>query len=197
MAEDLLSMLPDDAQAAEDESRLAGNMQDAPVVDTAGSMDNPGGSTPTGGATDNTITEQAPESQPPAVGVTQDIPEPETDVGGGSGGLAGGSTTIENPDQPRVVQTGVAQDDPALSPLTPLAAAEEANRPPTVTVLPENPAEPSDGDGDPGNDDDNFNAGLRNDPLVQLAPGLVSEVGLENGLSQFATTEENCEGARR
>jgi len=135
MAEDLITMLTDGAQAAEDESRLAGNMQDAAVVDTAGSMDNPGGSTPTGGATDNTITEQAPESQPPAVGVTQDIPEPETDVGGGSGGLAGATTTTENPDQPRVVQTGVAQDDPALSPFTPLAPGEEANSPPTVDVL--------------------------------------------------------------
>jgi len=189
MAEDLITMLTDGAQAAEDESRLAGNMQDAAVVDTAGSMDNPGGSTPTGGATDNTITEQAPESQPPAVGVTQDIPEPETDVGGGSGGLAGGTTTTENPDQPRVVQTGVAQDDPALSPFTPLAAGEEANSPPTVDVLPVNPAEPSDGDSDPGNNDDNFNEGLRSDPLTQLPSGLVSEVGLEVGLSQFATTQ--------
>jgi len=56
-------------------------------------------------------------------------------------------------------------------------------------VLPENPAEPSDGDSDPGNDDDNFNEGLRSDPLTQLPSGLVSEVGLEAGLSQFATSQ--------
>jgi hypothetical protein len=58
-----------------------------------------------------------------------------------------------------------------------------------VDVLPENPAEPSDGDSDPGNDDDNFNEGLCSDPLTQLPSGLVSEVGLEAGLSQFATSQ--------
>ncbi|MCX5941192.1 MAG: DUF5801 domain-containing protein [Cyanobium sp. LacPavin_0818_WC50_MAG_67_9] len=132
MAKHLITMLIDRPQAGEDQSRLAGNMQDAVVVDTAGSTDNPGGITPTGGASDNTITEQAPESQPPAVNVTQDIPEPETAVGGGHGGLAGATTTspTKNSDQPRVAQTGVAQDDPALSPFTPQAAGEDDDDPP-------------------------------------------------------------------
>jgi hypothetical protein len=85
MAEDLNTMLTDSAQSAEDENRLAGNMQDASVVDPSGSFDNPGGSTPTGGATDNTITEQAPGSQPPAAAVTQDTTGPTSPEGGGGG----------------------------------------------------------------------------------------------------------------
>ena len=58
-----------------------------------------------------------------------------------------------------------------------------------MTVLPADPGAPADGDSDPSNDDDNFNEELRSDPLIQLPPGLVSEVGLEDGLSQFAATQ--------
>lgn len=136
MEKNLVAMPIDSPQVAEDKSRLAGNVQDGLVVDIAASTDNPGGSTPTGGATDNTITEQAPESQPPAVQVTQDSPGPVIAVGGGRGGLAVNTTinATETPDQPRVVQTGAAQNGLALSPFTPPvippAAGEDADDPP-------------------------------------------------------------------
>ncbi|MFO0000222.1 MAG: hypothetical protein ACK559_03765, partial [bacterium] len=87
MADDLTTILTDGAQAAEDEQRLAGNVQDAPVVLTAASVDNPGGSTGVGEGVDNTGTETAPDSQPPAVDVSTSIPGPETYDTGGSGDL--------------------------------------------------------------------------------------------------------------
>jgi len=87
MADDITTMLTDAAQAAEDENRLAGNLQDAPVVDTAASVDNPGGSSPTGAGVDNTGTETAPDSHPPAVDVTTSTPDPVTYDTGGSGDL--------------------------------------------------------------------------------------------------------------
>ncbi|MCP9806463.1 hypothetical protein KBY71_08035, partial [Cyanobium sp. T1B-Tous] len=77
MAEELNNMLTDGAQADEDINRLSGNMQDPSVVDPAGSFDNPDGNTPTGEGVDNTGTEQAPDSTPPANNVTQDIPGPD------------------------------------------------------------------------------------------------------------------------
>ena len=85
MSDDLTTILTDGAQAAEDEQRLAGNVQDAPVVLTAASVDNPGGSTGVGEGVDNTGTETAPDSQPPAVDVNTSIPGPETYDTGGSG----------------------------------------------------------------------------------------------------------------
>ena len=142
MADELNTMLTDGALADEEAKQVTANVQDAAVVDTAGSVDNPGGSTPTGGATDNTPIEQAPDSQPPAAAVTQNVAEPTTDVGGGGGGGVAGSTTTENPEQPTVVQTGVAQSDPELGTATPLAPGEEANNPPTVAVLPGTPEAP-------------------------------------------------------
>ena len=219
MADDLNTILTDGAAFDEDRDRLAGNVQDASIVNPAGSSENPGGNTGFGDGTDNTITEMAPESQPPAVAVSQDIPEPQTDVGGGSGGvpLVPPPTTLAN-EEPVIAQRGVAQfaptlqeiadpvaaeepapEPPAPEPPAPVPPApvppapepppEEPNGPPTVFVLPSNPAAPTDSDSDLGNNDDNFNEELRSDPLIQLPPGLVSEVGLEAGLSQFATTQ--------
>ncbi|MCP9790153.1 cadherin-like domain-containing protein, partial [Cyanobium sp. Maggiore-St4-Cus] len=126
MADDLNTMLTDGAGYDEDRDRLAGSVQDPSIVNPAGSSDNKGGNTGFGDGEDNTITEQAPEGERPAVAVSQDIPEPKTDVGGGSGGLAGGtSTTNETPQVSSVAQTAVAQSDPTLQDIAAPVAAEE------------------------------------------------------------------------
>jgi len=124
MADDLNTILTDGAAFDEDRDRLAGNVQDASIVNPAGSSENPGGNTGFGDGTDNTITEMAPESQPPAVAVSQDIPEPQTDVGGGSGGvpLVPPPTTLAN-EEPVIAQRGVAQFDPTLQEIADPVAA--------------------------------------------------------------------------
>ena len=182
MADDLNTILTDGAAFDEDRDRLAGNVQDVSIVDPAGSSENPGGNTGFGAGIDNTITERAPESEPPAVAVSQDIPEPKIDVGGGNGGvpLVQPPTTLAS-EEPVIVQAGVAQRDPTLQEIAAPIAAEPASVPlpedpngsPTVFVLPSNPAAPTDGDSDPGNNDDNFNEGrsnrLSSDSLQLLA----------------------------
>ncbi|MFM7312842.1 MAG: hypothetical protein ACKO0M_06705, partial [Cyanobium sp.] len=196
MAEDLTTMLTDAAQSAEDEQRLAGNVQDAPVVDTAASVDNPAGSTPVGAGTDNTGTEQAAGTEPPAVDVTASIPGPETYDTGGAGGLVVPAQTViaptaettapQDPVLTNPIQTGVAAI-PDVPTELPTAAA---NNPPTVAVLPGTPEAPPEG-GQPGaaDDDDFFNEQLRADPSIELPAGAVAEVGLENGFSSYAVTE--------
>ncbi|MCP9906227.1 cadherin-like domain-containing protein, partial [Cyanobium sp. BA5m-21] len=91
------------------------------------------GNTPTGEGEDNTI-EDAPESGPGVQDVTTNVDDPETDPeGGGGGGIGGTSTTNAAPQQPSVVQTGVAQSDPTLATPNPLAPPPEptaANIPP-------------------------------------------------------------------
>jgi len=110
MAEDLTTMLTDGAQSEEDVQRLAGNVQDASVVVPGASVDNPDGSTPTGFGTDNTTTETAPDSQPPAVNVTADIPGPTTYDTGSSGGV------VLPPQQANVVGAQpIAPQDAVLS----------------------------------------------------------------------------------
>ena len=101
------------------------------MVVPPGSLDNPGGSTPTGGANDNTITEQAPDSKPPPVAVTQDIPGPTSPEGGGGGGVVvPASTSVnENPQVPTVAQTGVPQSDPSLSNIPAVLAADPTPAP--------------------------------------------------------------------
>ena len=124
MADDLNTMLTDGAAFDEDRDRLAGNVQDASIPDPAGSSENPDGNTGFGDGTDNTITERAPEGEPPAVAFSQDIPEPQTDVGGGSGGvpLVPPPTTLAT-QEPTIAQTGVAQGDPTLQEIAAPVAA--------------------------------------------------------------------------
>jgi len=198
MAEDLTTILTDGAQSAEDEQRLAGQAQNALIVDPNASVDNPDGSTPVGSGVDNTGTEQAPGSEPPAVDVTAGIPGPETYDTGGSGGLfvpgqqpaapTNEPTAPQDPVLTNPVQTGVAPI-PSIPEEAPPEAPPAPNNPPTVAVLPGTPAIPPEGgQPGPGDDDNIFNDQLRSDPNLTLPPGGVAELGLENGYGALATT---------
>ncbi|MBD2423893.1 hypothetical protein, partial [Cyanobium sp. FACHB-13342] len=180
-----------DPSLAERDNSATGNITDAPVYTGPGSGDNPDGNTPTGEGVDNTGTEQALDSTPPANNVTQDIPGPDVPEGGGSGGGLGGTTTTnEAPQEPTVEQNGVPQSDPDLATGTPLAAAEAPNNPPTVAVLPGTPDVPPEaGEVGPDDDDDIYNDRLRaDDPELTLPPGAVAELGLEDGFDTLAVT---------
>ena len=150
MAEQLTTMLIDGAQSDEDLQRLTGNVQDAPVVDPAASVDNPGGNTPTGFGTDNTITETAPHSQPPAVDVTTDIPGPTTYDTGSSGDVVippqsvmastNEPTAPQEPVLSNTVDTGGLAAIPSIPEPTPATAPEPTPAPatqPTPAPAPE------------------------------------------------------------
>jgi hypothetical protein len=135
-----------DAQAAEDRDKVAGALgSEAPFV-AGGSSENPGGSTGTGGATDNTRTEQAGEGTPPAVEGTAGIEGgagPSDTGGGGGGAVVSGQPAAAPGNEPTAPQSTV-QTNPITTgglPAIPAAAPGQATLPeptqePTATNIP-------------------------------------------------------------
>ena len=131
-----------DAQAAEDRDKVAGALgNEAPFV-AGGSSDNPGGNSGTGGATDNTRTEQVGETNPPAVEGTAGVGDgtgPSDTGGGGGGAVVAGQQAAAPGNEPTAPQSPV-QTNPITTgglPAIPAQVPGEAPPPePTAANIP-------------------------------------------------------------